>query len=81
MGVLGRAKLSDKTTLVGKGDIGGFDVGSELTWQVYGGLEFQLSPLWHFGVGYRHLSVDYTSGGFTYDVNTSGPQIELGFKF
>jgi len=81
VGLLGRAKLTESIALVGKGDIGGFDVGSSLTWQLYGGLEFQLSTSCYLGVGYRYLSVDYTSGGFTYDMATSGPQIELGFNF
>ena len=81
VGMLGRAKLTDSITLVGKGDIGGFDVGSSLTWQLYGGLEFQLARSCYLGVGYRYISVDYSSGGFTYDMATSGPQIELGFNF
>lgn len=81
LGVLGRAKLTQSISLVGRGDIGGFDVGSALTWQLYGGVEFQLSRSCHLGVGYRYLSVDYTSGGFTYDMATRGPQIELGFTF
>ncbi len=81
VGVLGRSRISDSISLVGKGDIGGFGVGSDLTWQLYGGLEFQISRSCYVGVGYRYLSVDYTSGGFTYDLATSGPQIELGFEF
>jgi len=81
VGLLGRAKLAESITLVGKGDIGGFNIGSSLTWQLYGGLEFQLSRGCHLGVGYRYLSVDYSSGGFTYDMATSGPQIELGLDF
>ena len=81
VGLLERAKLTDSITLVGKEDIGGFDVGSSLTWQLYGGLEYQFCTSCHLGVGYRYLSVDYSSGGFTYDMDTSGPQIELGFDF
>ena len=81
LGLQGRAKLTNTLTFVGKGDIGGFDIGSNLTWQLYGGLEYQISPSWHLGVGYRYLSVDYASGGFTYDIDTSGPQIELGINF
>ncbi|MEN9974050.1 MAG: hypothetical protein RLZZ282_56 [Verrucomicrobiota bacterium] len=81
VGLLGRAKLTESIAIVGKGDIGGFDVGSSLTWQLYGGIECQLAKSCYLGAGYRYLSVDYTSGGFTYDMATSGPQIELGFNF
>lgn len=81
VGLLGRAKVANSVTLVGKADIGGFGAGSELTWQLYGGVECQISKNCHLGLGYRYLSVDYTSGGFTYDMATSGPQIELGLDF
>ena len=81
VGVLGRTHISQCVSVVGKGDIGGFGVGSDLTWQLYAGLEFQISRSCYLGIGYRYLSVDYTSGGFTYDVATSGPQLELGFNF
>ena len=81
VGVLGRTRISESISLVGKGDIGGFGVGSDLTWQLYGGVEFQISRSCYLGVGYHYLSVDYSSGGFTYDLATSGPQIEMGFAF
>jgi hypothetical protein len=81
VGLLGRAKVANSATLVGKADIGGFGAGSELTWQLYGGVECQISNNCHLGLGYRYLSVDYTSGGFTYDMATSGPQIEIGLDF
>jgi len=73
--------LNESLDLIVKGDIGGFDVGSELTWQAYAGLEYQFPNSMYAALGYRALSVDYSSGGFTYDMVTSGPQIEFGMKF
>lgn len=81
VGMLARTHISESVSLVGKADIGGFDVGSKLTWQLYGGVEFQISESCHIGVGYRYLSVDYASDGFIYDMNTSGPQLEVEFTF
>jgi len=81
VGFLTRAKLAEPLTLVLKGDIGGFGVSSDITWQAYAGLEYQISKHMYAGLGYRALGVDYTDGGFTYDVITSGIQIELGLKF
>lgn len=80
-GLLSRARLAEPVTFVLKGDVGGFGISSDLAWQAYAGLELQLTRSCFAGVGYRYLSTDYTSGGFTYDVETSGPQIEIGFKF
>lgn len=81
VGFLTRAKLAEPLTLVVKGDIGGFGVSSDITWQAYAGLEYQITKHLYAGLGYRVLGVDYTDGGFTYDVITSGVQIELGLKF
>jgi opacity protein-like surface antigen len=76
-----RTRLNESLDLIVKGDIGGFDVGSELTWQAYAGLEYQFSNSIYGALGYRAISVDYSSGGFTYDMLTSGPQLEFGMKF
>ena len=76
-----RTRLNECLDLIVKGDIGGFDVGSELTWQAYAGLEYGFSNSMYGALGYRAISVDYSSGGFTYDMVTSGPQLEFGMKF
>lgn len=81
IGFLVRGKLAEPLTLVVKGDIGGFGVSSDITWQAYAGLEYKISKHMYAGLGYRALGVDYTDGGFTYDVITSGVQIEMGLKF
>lgn len=76
-----RAKVCSPVTFVAKGDVGGFGVGSDLTWQVYGGFEFQLSSNIWAGLGWRHLHTDYSDGGFNYDVSTTGPVLEFGVNF
>jgi hypothetical protein len=68
-----------------RGDIGGFSVGSKLTWQTqaYGGYRF--SELFQVTAGYRALSIDYETGAnkdrFVYDVTTFGPVLQIGFNF
>ena len=68
-----------------RGDVGGFNIGSKLTWQLqaYGGYRF--SDLFQVTAGYRALSIDYEKGTdkdrFLYDVVTYGPVIRLGFNF
>jgi hypothetical protein len=82
-----RMKLpdSEKWLLQLRGDIGGFGIGSDLTWQVqaYGGYRF--SHLLQVSAGYRILDIDYEAGAeqerFMYDVNTFGPVARLGFNF
>ena len=55
-----------------KGDAGGFGVGSQLTYQIYAGMGKEFKQRYSVLLGYRYLYVDYTSGGFVYDVHMNG---------
>ena len=50
--------------LTGKADIGGFGLGSEITWQAYGALGCQVSRWCTLEAGYRYLYTDYNQGWF-----------------
>ena len=65
-------QLSEKWFLGSRGQIGGFGVSSDLTWQLGAYLGYQLSERSSMGIGYRHLYIDYSDGGFLYDADTSG---------
>ena len=81
-----RMKLPDsgRWLLQLRGDVGGFGVGSDFTWQVqaYGGYRF--SDLFQVTAGYRALGIDYQTGSeedrFLYDITTFGPVLQLGFN-
>lgn len=60
---------------------GGFGISSEPVWQVYGGLGCHVSKNTTLELGYKLMSVDYTKGGFTYDVEISGAFLSLGYRF
>ena len=72
--------LTDNLSLVLRGDIGGFGVGSDFTWNVAGLLLYDFDL---FGkdasvvAGYRVLDQDFEDGSgankFAYDVTTHGP--------
>jgi hypothetical protein len=68
-----------------RGDIGGFGIGSDLTWQVQGYIGYQLVRFFSVSVGYRVIGVDYSTGSgteyFLYDVNTFGPVLRFGLHF
>ena len=68
-----------------RGDVGGFGVGSELTWNAALHLAHQLSEGVSLGFGYHVMDVDFEDGSglskFTYDVQIHGPQIGVGFHF
>ncbi len=81
VGFAGRYNLSKAWYLTGKADIGGFGIGSELTWQASCALGCQLTRSMFVETGYRYLYTDYNHGGFVYDVSQSGAQITAGITF
>jgi hypothetical protein len=76
-----RAALSRAAYLTAKADIEGFGLGSELSWQLFGGLGLNLSPRVFTVFGYRHLDVDYRRNGVILDVALSGFVGGFGFRF
>jgi hypothetical protein len=76
-----RYNLSKAWYLTGKADIGGFGIGSEITWQAYGALGCQVTRYIFIEAGYRYLYTDYNHGGFLYDVTQSGAQVTAGVLF
>lgn len=81
IGFRGRWNLTETFYAVGRADIGGFGVGSDLSWQAYAGLGWQASPRVSVELGYRYLQMDYHHAGFTYDTATSGVFTALSFTF
>ena len=64
-----------------RGDIGGFGVGSQLTWDVTASVGYRMSDTATLLFGYRHLDVDYQDGRFKIDGQFSGPYLGLSFRF
>jgi hypothetical protein len=81
LGIGGRYKLSKPFYLTGKVDVGGFDVGSIVTVQGYGGLGCDITRNIYAELGFRFLYDDYDSDGFLYKVWTYGPQVTAGIQF
>lgn len=77
--------IGDAWSFVLRGDVGGFGVGSEFSWQGLARVNWQCSESLALNVGYRYIDVDYEDGSgsdeFRYDVATSGPMVGLTFGF
>ena len=74
-------QLSGPWSLTLGGDIGGFDIGSQLTYQVLGTVNYQWNEHLALRAGYRLLSVDYENGDFLYDVKQYGPILAATYRF
>jgi hypothetical protein len=68
-----------------RGDIGGFGLGSDLTWQAFPYVSWQFTKWGSLQLGYRWVNSDYETGSgsnrFKYDVLTQGPQVGVTFHF
>jgi hypothetical protein len=77
--------LGDRWVFVGRGDIGGFGVGSDFSWHVtaFFGLKVFKSGMVLAGV--RYLGVDYEDGDgvdrFKFDVTEGGPTLGFAWTF
>ena len=85
VGSTARYPLTQTMSLCVRGDIGGFGIGSELTWQAFPYLDWRFAQWGSLQAGYRWLYMDYEDGSgtgkFSYDVLTQGPQLGITGHF
>jgi hypothetical protein len=69
-----------------RGDIGGFEAGSELAWSLAGFFQYHLD--WHpcssdtwIALGYKALDFDYEADGGELALNMRGPALAVGVTF
>lgn len=73
--------LAPRLSLSLYGDIGGFNLGSILTWQAVGTLDYRLSERWSLSAGWRYLGVDRKLSDGRIDVGFTGPLLAATFRF
>lgn len=85
IGLRTRIQLTKNLMVVVRGDIGGFGVGSDFSWNVAGYFGYRASEMISLWAGYRALGIDYKCGSgnnkFVYDMTFQGPVLGIGFRF
>jgi hypothetical protein len=81
VGLRGRYNFNKVFYTAVRGEIGGFDVGADLMWEVEGVIGINLTRSIFTEVGYRALSIDYENNGLLFDAIMHGPQITTGITF
>ena len=71
--------LSETVALFGYADVGAG--GSDLTYQLVGGVNWQFARNFSAKAGYRHLYWDYEDDGTVWDMTASGVYVGLGIRF
>ena len=81
IGVRFMESFAQKWSVYGYGDVGGFGVGSDITYQLLAGIRWQISKLVSAKLAYRYLYQDYEDDGFVWDMSYQGPMLGIGFTF
>jgi hypothetical protein len=81
VGARGRIPLVDRLSLDWRADVGGFGVGSDLSYQLDASATWTFNRMFHAFAGWRYLKVDYSSSTLDYDVAATGPYIGMSFVF
>lgn len=85
VGVDYRGALGSSTAFRASADVGGFGVGSDLSWSASAVVDWSLGESWGAFVGYRALDVNFTDGGGSERVDFSltlyGPMVGVRFSF
>lgn len=76
-----QVELAESLFFRAVGDIGGFGVSSDFTWQAMVGLGYRAIENGSILLGYRSLGIDYSAGGFLYDTVAHGPVVGFEMKF
>ena len=73
--------LTDKLSVQGQVDIGGFGAGSDLTWSALATVNYIFTDTLSVSAGYKVLDVDYSDDGYVFDSRLSGPVVGLTYRF
>lgn len=75
------SQLAPRLSLLAYGDVGGFGIGSDLTWQGVATLNYRAGQSVYLSAGYRHLWLDRQSGGASFEGSLSGPLAGITLTF
>ena len=81
VGMRAQWNINQRLFVAGRADVGGFGVGSDLTWQASASLGWQINETWSTELGYRYMNIDYTDGPFICDMASAGFFASVGIRF
>lgn len=76
-----RFPLSDKWGIGVYGDLGGFGVGADLSWQLLGTVQYDISDRWRLLAGWRHFYAKQSKNDFDVHIKLDGPILGVTYRF
>jgi len=81
VGARGTVPFGERWALGLRADVGGFGVGTQLSWQALAAIHAYLGKGVRLDVGYRAISLDFDDGDLEYDALIRGPLIALALQW
>jgi len=76
-----RAPLGGRWGFAMYGDLGGFGVTADLSWQLLGTIQYDLSDRWRLLGGWRHFNAKKDKNDFDVDLKLDGPFLGATYRF
>lgn len=76
-----RFPLSDNWGVALYGDLGGFGVGADLSWQMLGTVQYEISERWRLAAGWRHFSAKQSKNDWDVHMKLDGPILGATYRF
>jgi opacity protein-like surface antigen len=73
--------LSEDWAIGVYGDFGGILDSSDVKWQLFGSVQYNISRHWRLVGGYRYLSINHDTERLDFDIGMSGPLIGVTYTF
>jgi len=73
--------FAEHWTFMGYADVGGFGVGSKITYQLIAGVNWEFAKSFTAKLGYRYMYQDYDKNNFLWDMAAHGAYVGLGIGF
>ncbi len=81
VGVRARFAITDRWFATALADVGGFNVGSDLTWLAFASFGYQIDERWSIQGGWRHVSIDKSMDGRDVEIDLNGPLLGFTVRF
>lgn len=81
IGLRGRFEINDKVSWGGFTSIGGFGAGSDLSFDIFGGVEYAFSERFSANAGFRYMAFDYDGGTADLKLQMYGPVFGITMRF
>lgn len=81
IGLRGHWELSGKWAISAAADLGGFGIGSDMSGQFLGTVNYALNDRWDLRFGYRYLVIDKPIGGRDMRFDLHGPLLGATYTF